>query len=161
MCLICGSKHLYKNGHTIKTIKHCTYYTPLFIVKCHIQNYKCKECNHIFREKNTFANDNEQLSKETIFIILDKLKYYTATFESVARDLHLNRQNIIDVFDRYVEYIPSSSLPEIMCWDEKHINKGLSDNAYSFVILDWKNIKISGMLKGQYLSILTFTLFLQ
>ena len=54
-CPLCGSKKLYKNGHTIKTIKHCTYYTSLFVVKCHIQNYKCKDCNHIFREKNTFA----------------------------------------------------------------------------------------------------------
>lgn len=51
VCPICGSKNLYKNGHTIKIVKHCTYYTSLFIVKCHIQNYKCKECNHIFREK--------------------------------------------------------------------------------------------------------------
>ena len=150
VCPICGSKDLYKNGHTIKTIKHCTYYTSLFIVKCHIQNYKCKDCNHIFREKNTFANDNEQLSKETIFIILDKLKYYTATFESVARDLHLTRHNIISIFDRYVEYTPSSTLPEIMCFDEKHINKGLSDIAYSFVILDWKNIKIYDMLQSRH-----------
>lgn len=150
VCPICGSKNLYKNGHTIKIVKHCTYYTSLFIIKCHIQNYKCKECNHIFREKNTFANPDEQLSKETIFVILDKLKYYTATFESVARDLHLHRQNIIDVFDRYVDYIPSSTLPEIMCWDEKHINKGLSDKAYSFVILDWKKIKIYDMLPSRH-----------
>ena len=149
-CPICESTDLYKNGHTVKTIKHCTYYTSLFIVKCHIQNYKCKECNHIFREKNTFSNDNEQLSKETIFVILDKLKYYTATFESVARDTHLNRQNIIDVFDRYVDYTPSSTLPEIMCFDEKHINKGLSDKAYSFVILDWRNIKIYDMLPSRH-----------
>lgn len=49
---ICGSTDLYKNGHSIKTIKHCT--------------------------------------------------YYTTTFENVARDLHLNRQYIIDRFYRYV-----------------------------------------------------------
>jgi transposase len=124
VCPICGSNVLYKNGHTIKIVKHCTYYTSLFLVKCYIQNYKCKECNHTFREKNTFANENEQLSKEIIFVILDKLKYHTATFESVARDLHLNRHTVMNVFDKYVEYIPSSTLPEIMCFDEKHINKG-------------------------------------
>ncbi len=150
MCPICGSNVLYKNGHTIKIVKHCTYYTSLFLVKCYIQNYKCKECNHTFREKNTFANENEQLSKETIFVILDKLKYHTATFESVARDLHLNRHTVMNVFDRYVEYIPSSTLPEIMCFDEKHINKGLSDKSYSFVILDWKNIKIYDMLPSRH-----------
>lgn len=150
MCPICGSNVLYKNGHTIKIVKHCTYYTSLFLVKCYIQNYKCKECNHTFREKNTFANENEQLSKETIFVILDKLKYHTATFESVARDLHLNRHTVMNVFDRYVDYTPSSTLPKIMCFDEKHINKGLSDKSYSFVILDWKNIKIYDMLPSRH-----------
>lgn len=37
-----------------------------------------------------------------------------------------------------------------MCWDEKHINKRLSDKAYSFVILDWKKIKIYDMLPSRH-----------
>jgi len=76
----------------------------LFIVKCHIQRYKCREYNKNFYEKDTFSNPNETLSKETVFIILEKLKLANATFESVAKDLHISRQNVIDVFDRYIDY---------------------------------------------------------
>lgn len=114
----------------------------LFIVKCHIQRYKCKECNCIFYEKDTFSNPKETLSKETIFIILDKLKLANTTFESVARDLHISRQNVIDVFDRYIDYHAPTSLPSVMSFDEKHINKNMTDNVYLFVIVDFKNIEI-------------------
>ena len=113
-CPICGHTDLYRNGKKIKVVKHCTYYTMLFIVKCHIQGYKCKLCNAIFYEKDTFSNPNETLSKESIFIILDKLKFANVTFESVARDLHISRQNVIDVFDQYIDYSPPKALPTRM-----------------------------------------------
>lgn len=121
----------------------------MFLVKCHIQNYKCKECNHIFREKNTFAGANETLSKESIIIILDKLRYENATFESVARDLHISRQNVIDVFDRYVDYVPGP-MPDILSFDEKHINKSLTDNAYIFIILDFRKVKIHDIVYSRH-----------
>lgn len=149
VCPTCGSTLLYKNGHTTKTIKHCTYHTNLFLVKCHIQNYKCKDCNTIFREKISFANPNETLSKESIIIILDKLKYANTTFESVARDLHISRQNVIDVFDRYIDYSPGP-LPEYLSWDEKHINKSLTENAYMFIMLDFKTNKIYDILYSRH-----------
>lgn len=45
-----------------KTVKHCTYYTFTFIVKCHIQGYKCRSCKHFFYVKDTFSFPNEILS---------------------------------------------------------------------------------------------------
>jgi len=149
VCPICGSTSLYKNGHTVKTIKHCTYHTSLILVKCHLQNYKCKECDSIFREENTFANPNETISKESIIIILEKLKQANITFESVACDMHLSRQNVIDVFDRYVDFTPGN-LPKVMCWDEKHINKSMTDNAYIFVMLDFINIEIYDIVHSRH-----------
>ena len=77
----------------------------LFIVTCHIQRYICKRCSTVFYELDTFSNFNETLSKETVFVILSKLKSGNVTFESVARDLHISKQNVIDIFDRFVEYI--------------------------------------------------------
>lgn len=47
-CPKCGSNTYSKNGYKIKTVKHCIYYTSLFIVKCHIQRYVCKHCSHSF-----------------------------------------------------------------------------------------------------------------
>lgn len=155
MCPNCGSTTFSKNGYKTKTVKHCTYYTFAFIVKCHIQGYKCRSCKHFFYEKDTFSFPNETVSKETTFAILDKLKYANITFQSVARDLHLSRQNIIDTFDKYVDYYPSSSLPEIMSWDEKHINKSLTDHAYSFIILDFKEVKIFDMIVSRHKNMIT------
>ena len=73
-------------------------------------------------------------------MIINKLKFETYTFESVARDTHLSRQNIIDIFDRYIDYKPNK-LPEILSFDEKHINNSLTSNAYIFIIFDFKEIK--------------------
>lgn len=149
MCPKCGSVLLSKNGTITKTVKHCTYHTLLFVVKCHIQRYKCKSCNNAFYEKDTFSNPNETLSRETIFIILEKLKLANVTFESVARDLHISRQNVIDVFDRYVDYSPGA-LPEILSFDEKHINKNMTDNVYLFIIADFKNIQIYDIVHSRH-----------
>ena len=121
----------------------------LFIVTCHIQRYKCKTCNCIFYEKDTFSNPKETLSKESIFILLEKLKFANVTFESVARDLHISRQNVIDVFDRYIDYTPGA-LPEILSFDEKHINKNMTDNVYLFIIVDFKNIEIYDIVSSRH-----------
>lgn len=121
----------------------------LFIVTCHIQRYICKRCSTVFYELDTFSNFKETLSKETVFVILSKLKSANVTFESVARDLHISRQNVIDVFDRYVEYTPGV-LPEILSFDEKHINKKMTDNVYLFVIVDFKNIAIYDIVHSRH-----------
>src|SRR5690554_2541108 len=121
----------------------------LFIVTCHIQRSICKRCSTVFYELDTFSNFKETLSKETVFVILSKLKSANVTFESVARDLHISRQNVIDVFDRYVEYTPGV-LPEILSFDEKHINKKMTDNVYLFVIVDFKNIAIYDIVHSRH-----------
>lgn len=141
ICPKCGSNNYSKNGYKTKTVKHCTNYTSLFIVKCHIQRYVCKHCQYVFYEKDTFSNPNETISIESVNMIINKLKFETSTFESVARDAHLLRQNVIDVFDRYINYIPGK-IPEILSFDEKHINNSLTDNSYVFIILDFRKIQI-------------------
>lgn len=148
-CPICDSSSLYKNGHVHKTVKHCIYRTNLIIVKCNLQSYKCKVCNHIFTEKNTFSPPNFSLSYESIYAILDELKYPNSSFESVAKNFHLTRQNIIDVFDYFYSYTPSITLPSILSFDEKHIGKAISDHKYLFIMVDWKNKKIYDILKSR------------
>lgn len=140
-CPVCGSIHIVKNGHTKRKIIHCVYYTSPIEVTIHLQNYICKECKSFFREKTSFANDNENISIESIFMILEKLKYSNETFESVARASHLTRQTVIEIFDKYVDYtVPE--LPNILSFDEKHINKKMSDGSYLFIMVDFIKIKI-------------------
>lgn len=148
-CPICNSKELLKNGHIKKTVKHCTYYSSLILVTCHFQLYKCKNCNHKFQEKNTFSPPNITLSYESIFAILEKLQDPTNSFESVAKDMHLSRQNVLDIFDKFFIYTPSTNLPEIMSFDEKHIGKAISDHKYLFIILDWKQKKVYDILESR------------
>ncbi|MDD3106762.1 MAG: transposase, partial [Bacilli bacterium] len=149
ICPKCGSDSICKNGHITKTVKHCTYYTMLFLVKCHIQGYKCRSCHTIFYENDSFSNPNESLSKESVFIILDKLKQANITFESIAKDCHLSRQNVIDVFDRYIDYSPGE-LPAIISLDEKHVNKKMTENTYLFIIVDFKNVKIYDIVHSRH-----------
>lgn len=148
-CPNCNSSNLVKNGHVHKTVKHCVYASSLINVKCNFQNYKCKDCNHIFQEKNLFSPENISFSYESIYAILDALKSPNASFESVAKTFHISRQNVIDLFDRFFTYTPSSSLPSILSFDEKHIGKAITDHSYLFVILDWRNIKIYDVLESR------------
>lgn len=149
VCPCCESTNLIKNGHVHKTVKHCVYSSSLITVKCNFQNYKCKNCNYTFQEKNTFSPNNISFSYESIYEILDALKYPNASFESVARTFHITRQNVIDLFDRFFTYTPSSVLPAILSFDEKHIGKAISDHKYLFIILDWKNKKIYDILDSR------------
>lgn len=113
-CPICNSFDLYNDGYKIKTVKHCTNYTWLYIVTCHIKKFKCKNCCKRFYEKDTFSFPNIRLSKETVFAILDRLKLPNETFESVAKDFHLSKQEVIYVFDKYVDYKVPQDLPIVM-----------------------------------------------
>ena len=154
-CPICGSTFIKRIGYAEKKVKHCTNYTWLYIVNCHIQRYQCKNCYKRFFEKDTFSNPYECLSKETIFAILDQLKLPNETFESVGKSLHLSRQEVINIFDKYIDYKAPTKLPKIMSWDEKSINKRMTDNPYIFTMVDFLNNKIYDILPSRHKNYLT------
>ena len=154
-CPICNSSKINKNGYKTKNVKHCTNYTWLYTVTCHIQRYKCRNCNHDFYENDTFSYPNECLSRETVFAILDHLKLTNETFESVARSFHLSRQEVIHIFDKYVDYVPPIILPRIMSWDEKSVNKRMTNKPYIFIIADFLKNKIYEILPNRHKDYLT------
>ena len=154
-CPVCESHDLFRDGYKTKTVKHCINYTWLYIVTCHIRKYKCKTCNARFYEKDSFSNRNERLSKESVFAILDHLKLTNETFESIAKTFHLSRQEIINIFDKYIDYTPPSALPIIMSWDEKSVTKRMTDKPYIFIIVDFLNNKIYDILANRHKNYLT------
>lgn len=77
------------------------------------------------------------------------MKKPNESFESVAKDLHISRQNVIDIFDRFYDYTPSPNLPEIISFDEKHIGRAITDHKYLFIMLDWKNMKLYNILPSR------------
>lgn len=149
-CPDCESTSLSKNGHITKTVKHCTYSTSLIVVKCHIQRYKCKNCNHIFYEDDTFSFPGDSVSKESLLIIEDRLKFYNQTFESVAKEMHISRKLVIDLFDKYFDYPTPSILPDILSFDEKSINKNMTDNAYMFVLADFRKVELVDLVHSRH-----------
>ena len=53
------------------------------------------------------------------------------------------------MFDRYVDYVPGP-MPDILSFDEKHINKSLTDNTYIFIILDFRKVKIQDIVYSRH-----------
>lgn len=155
LCPICESSNPYRFGYRLKTVKHCTNYTWLYIVTCHIQRYKCKKCGATFYEKDTFSNPKECLSKETVLAILERLKLPNETFESVASGLHLSKMEVIEIFDRYIDYRPPATLPEVLSFDEKSVNKKMADSRYLFVIVDFLNNKIYDILYSRHKNVIS------
>jgi transposase len=67
--------------------------------------------------------------------------------------MHISRQNVIDVFDRYIHYSPGP-LPEILSFDEKHINKSMTNSVYLFIIVDFKNIALYDIVHSRHKNVL-------
>ena len=148
-CPVCDCSILVKNGHCKKRVKHCIYYTKIIIVECNFQIYKCLNCGHLFQEKNSFSPKGLSFSYESIFAILECIRKPNETFESIAKSFHISRQNVIDIFDRFYTYTPSSMLPSIISFDEKHIGKAITDHKYLFIMFDWKTKKIYDILPSR------------
>ena len=58
----------------------------------------------------------------------------------------------IKLFDRFIADPITSTLPEIISFDEKFINRNICENGYSFVIVDWLNVKIVDILSSRHLN---------
>lgn len=135
ICPFCGSNnsiikdYVSKNiAHSISTFKPC-------IITYKARRFTCKDCNTSFYERNPFASLDSRTSYYTDALILDKLKSHTATYSSVARDLNVSIQLVINVFDQFVK--PKLlGLSNVICIDEIYTNK-LTSRKYCCVILNF------------------------
>lgn len=141
-CPLCDSFDVSKNGHTTKTIFHCLNYLNPIKVKLHIQRFKCKNCSQVFYEKDTFSAPGLNISKDSLIILMDLLLKPNETFKSVGDILHLSKQHVRDIFDKTYYYEAPVTLPEIICIDEKYINKAMTERSYICVLLDFKTKEI-------------------
>ena len=67
---------------------------------------------------------------------LEKLKPYTSTFASVAKELDISATSVMEIFNKHVQ-IERKKLTSIMCWDEFYFNRH-SKYKYSFIIMDFQ-----------------------
>lgn len=134
-CSVCGSLNYKINDYVCKRITHSisTHNPCSLIYKA--RRYKCKDCNNTFYEKNPFCQKDEKVSLFTELKVLEKLRSHTSTFSSVARDLNLSVQGVINIFDKYVN-ASRLTLPTIICMDEIYTNR-LTKKKYSCVLYDF------------------------
>lgn len=78
------------------------------------------------------------------------MKLPNETFESVAKSMHISRQTVYNIFNKYISYEKPADLPEIICFDEKHVNKRMTENTYLFIMVDFINNKIFDILNSRH-----------
>lgn len=134
-CPACGSVSNVSHGFYIKNITHSISTNNPCVLKYKARRYICKDCNNTFYEKNPFCQKDEKISLFTEMKVLEKLRSHTSTFSSVARDLNLSIQSVINTFDKYVK-ASRLKLPVVLCIDEIYTNK-LTHKKYSCILYDF------------------------
>lgn len=135
-CKECGSLSIVTKEYKIKKITHSISTNQPCILNYKARRFKCKDCGKTFLEHNPFCQEDEKLSLYTVIKILEKLRSHTSTFTSVAKDLNVSIQTIVNVFDNYVSGT-RLKLSEVICIDEIYTNK-LTSKKYSCVVMDFK-----------------------
>lgn len=139
-CKECGSLAIVTKEYKIKKITHSISTNQPCILNYKARRFRCKDCGKTFQEHNPFCQEDEKLSLYTVIKILEKLRSHTSTFTSVAKDLNVSIQIVVNVFDNYVS---SSRLKfrEVICIDEIYTNK-LTSKKYSCVVMDFKTKQV-------------------
>lgn len=135
-CKFCGSTSFGSHGFIHKKITHSISTNQPCILNYRARRFKCKDCGKTFLEYNPFCQEDEKLSLYTVIKILEKLRSHTSTFTSVAKDLNVSIQTVVNVFDNYVSGT-RLKLSEVICIDEIYTNK-LTSKKYSCVVMDFK-----------------------
>ena len=153
LCPSCGSNESTVHGYYKKKISHSiSTSSPCFIIY-NARRYKCRFCNKVYYEKNPFSIGKNQVSTYTILTVLEALRSHTSTFTSVAGQFNLTKQQVISIFDSYVD-CGRKKFPEIISIDEFYTSK-LSKHKYACTILDFKTreiVEIYSSRKLYYLS---------
>lgn len=134
-CIYCSSDEIIVNDYRLKTIIHSVLNNKKCLIKYYARRFYCKHCGQTFYEHNPFSNKYDQCSTFTIFKVLDKLRSHTKTFTDVANELFLSTQEVINIFDTYVD-VKRPVLPDVICFDEVYTSKKMY-NKYAFVMVDF------------------------
>jgi transposase len=139
-CENCGSININVKDYYIKKITHSISTNQPCILNYKARRFRCKDCGKTFLEHNPFCQKDEKLSLYTVIKILEKLRSHTATFTSVAKDLNVSIQTVVNVFDNYIN---GSRLPfdVVICIDEIYTNK-FTSKKYSCVVMNFKTKQV-------------------
>ena len=135
LCPNCSSRKTELKEYKSRQIKHALFLgnATTFILK--YRRFRCLECGKTFSESNYFAPKKSRVSYETIRVVLENCKSYSATWKQIGEIAHISDTAAEDIFDRYVNP-PRGSLPRILCMDECY-NKHQFSKPYSCILFDF------------------------
>lgn len=138
-CPDCGALEPWIKDYRIKRIRHSVLADRKCTLIYHARRYQCRECSHVYLEKNPFVFKKMRISAKTVMNVLEDLKDYNETFSSVAKRYDISPTTAASIFDSHV-CIPRKTLPEMISIDECYAFKHHSDK-YVCVLLDFKTNK--------------------
>ncbi len=153
LCPSCGSNESTVHGYYKKKIaQSISTSSPCYIIY-NARRYKCKFCSKVYYEENPFSTGKDQVSTYTILSVLEALRSHTSTFTSVAAQFNLTKQQVILIFDSYVD-CGRKKLPKIISIDEFYPSK-LSKHKYACTILDFTTREIVEIYSSRKLNYFT------
>ena len=70
---------------------------------------------------------------------------------SIEKIYNFKKHAFFDIFDKYVDDPKLKYLPTVISFDEKFVNREICENGYSFVLVDWLNVKILDIISSRHL----------
>lgn len=119
------------------------------IYNIQIPKYICSKCKNTIFEPLKFAPSNCKYSFETLYSILNSIKEPSTSFSSISKQFGISCQECINLFNKFISIPLNQNLPEILCFDEKFLNRTISNNGYAFIIVDFLKRKLFDMLSSR------------
>lgn len=153
ICPECGSTHCNVHDYKIKEIIHSVLTFKKCIIIYKKRRYRCKDCNSVFFEPNSFNFGYNRISDVTLQCILKDLKT-TVSYKDIAERYHVTSQTILNYMDKYIDP-KRRELPEILCLDEFK-NLSFGKGKYACLLLNYQTGEIVDVLPNRRLDYLQY-----
>ena len=147
-------KNVRAYGWETRVIKCNVYDDEITPVIIKYPRYQYKDSKVTFSDSNVLCGTNQKVSLSLVKKTLKYLKRITMTYDCVSEIVHLSIQEVIDIFDKFVE-CPRGKLTNIICIDECHNKDQFKNKKYSVIISDFISHNILDIIVDRRIDTLT------
>ena len=148
ICPFCFHNNIVIKDYYKVTIKNSVIRKRKLYVNIKVRRYKCKRCNKTFKQKFSFYEDNDSISKNTKHLV-QKMLMDRVSMEYIAKELDLDKKTVINILDEMIE--PQRlKLPSVICLDEFHFsNSNTKAGKYPCVISNPFNTELIDIIESR------------
>lgn len=148
ICPFCFHNNIVIKDYYKVTIKNSVIRKRKLYVNIKVRRYKCKHCNKTFKQKFSFYEDNNSISKNTKHLVQQMLMD-RVSMEYIAKELDLDKKTVINILDEMIE--PQRlKLPSVICLDEFHFsNSNTKAGKYPCVISNPFNTELIDIVESR------------